>query len=499
MLVALDCANVQRIGAAAALIGEAPLSLDIDHHHDNTAFGEINLLVADASSTGEIVRDILRELDVDLTPAIAEALYVALVMDTGRFQYANTTPKALRLAAELVEAGVDVHRVFQGIFESVEFAKLKLLARALERAEIFDGGRLVISYLVRTDFQELGVGEEYAEGIIDYLRAVDGADMAAVIREPPEPPDAKRRVACAPRATSSTCRRSRASEGGGGHRQAAGFSSDESVEEISSSSATRSRPCRHGRLGRPASSSSTSRPGRPRSPWSRELRSRTGARAGHAGTLDPFASGLLLVLLGSATRLAQCLVGLDKRYVTEIDLARADDDRRSRGRGRRRAEPPAPDELERAARRLRGEIELPVPRASAVKIDGERAYRLARRGEQVEMPVRALDASTRSTLSRYDDGVATLDLPCRARHVRARDRGRARRPLPDAPAYRGRAVQVVGRRRGADPARRRTRCRSCLRSSVTDDEADAIRTGGSASKSHVRALPRASSSRSDGR
>ena len=212
--------------------GEVPLSIDIDHHHDNTAFGDINLLIADASSTGEIVRDVLRELDVDLTPAIAEALYVALVTDTGRFQYTNTTPKALRLAAELVEAGVDVHRVFQGIYESVEFAKLKLLARALERAEIFEGGRLVISFLLRTDFQELGVGEEYAEGIIDYLRAVEGADMAAVIREPPEPPDAKRRISM--RASSdeldvSAIARQR---GGGGHRQAAGFSSAESVEEI---------------------------------------------------------------------------------------------------------------------------------------------------------------------------------------------------------------------------------------------------------------------------
>ncbi len=232
VLVALDCANVQRMSEAATLVGEIPLSIDIDHHHDNTAFGDINLLVADASSTGEIVRDVLRELDVDLTPAIAEALYVALVTDTGRFQYTNTTPKALRLAAELVEAGVDVHRVFQGIYESVEFAKLKLLARALERAEIFDGGRLVISYLLRTDFQELGVGEEYAEGIIDYLRAVDGTDMAAVIREPPEPPDAKRRISM--RASSdeldvSAIARQR---GGGGHRQAAGFSSAESVEEI---------------------------------------------------------------------------------------------------------------------------------------------------------------------------------------------------------------------------------------------------------------------------
>src|ERR671934_65484 len=152
------------------------------------------------------------------------ALKLALVTDTGRFQYTNTTPKALRLAAELVEAGVDVHRIFQGIYESVEFAKLKLLARALDRAQAYEGGRLVVSYLLRGDFNELGVGEEYAEGIIDYLRAVDGAEMAATIREPPEPPDAQRRISI--RASSdeldvSLIARKR---GGGGHRQAAGFS-----------------------------------------------------------------------------------------------------------------------------------------------------------------------------------------------------------------------------------------------------------------------------------
>jgi phosphoesterase RecJ-like protein len=232
VLLALDCANAKRMGAAAEVLDRVPLSIDVDHHHDNTRFARINHVVADASSTGEIVRDLLRELDVPLDAEIAEPLYVALVTDTGRFQYTNTTPKALRLAAELVEAGVDVHRVFRGIYESVEFAKLKLLARALERAQVYDGGRLVISYLLRGDFHELGVGEEYAEGIIDYLRAVEGAELAATIREPPEPPEAQRRISL--RASSdeidvSAIARQR---GGGGHRQAAGFSSPESIEEI---------------------------------------------------------------------------------------------------------------------------------------------------------------------------------------------------------------------------------------------------------------------------
>src|SRR6266496_1541864 len=191
VLIALDCANESRI-ADPEVLGRVPLSVDIDHHHDNTRFGQINLIVPDASSTGEVLRDLFGALDVELTPEIAEALYIALVTDTGRFQYTNTTPKALRLAAELVEAGADVHRVFQGVYESVEFAKLKLMGRALERAEVYEGGRLVVSYLSRSDFSDLNVAEAYLEGIIDYLRAVEGADMAALIREPPRKGPARR-------------------------------------------------------------------------------------------------------------------------------------------------------------------------------------------------------------------------------------------------------------------------------------------------------------------
>src|SRR5438045_1632176 len=193
VLLALDCANESRI-ADPEVLGRVPLSVDVDHHHDNSRFGQINLIVADASSTGEVLRDLFRDLDVDLTPKIAEALYIALVTDTGRFQYTNTTPKALRLAAELVEAGADVHRVFQDVYESVQFAKLKLLARALERAQVYEGGLIVVSYLLRSDFADAGAVEPYSEGIIDYLRAVEGAELAVLIREPPRSEGPTRRV-----------------------------------------------------------------------------------------------------------------------------------------------------------------------------------------------------------------------------------------------------------------------------------------------------------------
>jgi bifunctional oligoribonuclease and PAP phosphatase NrnA len=230
---ALDCANESRLGPGQEALERAPLVLNVDHHHDNTRFGSVNVVVADASSTGEIVRDLVDLLGVELTPDIAEAIYIALVTDTGRFQYANTTPKALRLAAELVEAGADVHRVFQSIYESVQLAKLKLLARALERAEVYEGGAIVVSYLLKTDFAEVGAAEPYSEGIIDFLRAVEGAEMAALIREPPAPGRPARRVSL--RSSSDELDVSaiaRASGDGGGHRQAAGFSSALEISEI---------------------------------------------------------------------------------------------------------------------------------------------------------------------------------------------------------------------------------------------------------------------------
>jgi phosphoesterase RecJ-like protein len=231
VLIALDCANESRI-ADPEVLGRVPLALDVDHHHDNTLFGQINLVVPDASSTGEVLRDLFRELDVELTPEIAEPLYIALVTDTGRFQYTNTTPKALRLAAELVEAGADVHRIFQGVYESVQFAKLKLLARALERAQIYEGGRIVVSFLLRTDFTEVGAAEPYSEGVIDYLRAVEGADMAVLIREPPRSNGPARRVSLRASVDELDVSAIARKSGGGGHRQAAGFSSEASIEEI---------------------------------------------------------------------------------------------------------------------------------------------------------------------------------------------------------------------------------------------------------------------------
>ena len=232
VLVAVDCASPGRVGAEPGVVDAAPFTVNIDHHHDNPRFGDVNLIVPDASSTGEVLADVFHELGVRMTPEIAEALYIALVTDTGRFQYSNTTPKALRLAAELVEAGADIHRVFKGVYENVQFAKLKLLARALDRAQVLEGGEIVVSHLLRGDFEAVGATEPYSEGIIDVLRSTEGAIVSALIREPPREGGPARKVSLRSSVDEVDVSAIARKSSGGGHREAAGFSSDLSVEEL---------------------------------------------------------------------------------------------------------------------------------------------------------------------------------------------------------------------------------------------------------------------------
>ena len=139
------------------------------------------------------------------------------------------------------------------------------------------------------------------------------------------------------------------------------------------------------------------------------VRSRTRAKTGHAGTLDPFATGLLILLSGRATTMASCFVGLPKRYVTDVDLSRRTTTGDPEGESLEAHEPPSAAELESALERLRGEIELPIPTASAVKIGGERAYKLHRQGVVVEMPLRRSQVDALDVIT-YSEGIARLDL-----------------------------------------------------------------------------------------
>ena len=231
VLVAVDCAQESRI-VEPTLLGSSTTTLNIDHHHDNTRFGDVDLVVEDASSTAEVLADVFDGLGVTRTPELAEALYTAVVTDTGRFQYSNTSPKALRLAADLVEDGADVGKVFVEVYESTPFPKLRLLARALEHATELAGGRVVVSELRREDFEAAGADEPYSEGVIDHLRAVDGAELVALVRELPEGAPARRKGSLRSHPDGVDVSVIARSFGGGGHRRAAGFSTDLTMDEI---------------------------------------------------------------------------------------------------------------------------------------------------------------------------------------------------------------------------------------------------------------------------
>jgi len=231
VLVAVDCAQASRI-VETSVVERAATVVNIDHHHDNSRFGAVNLVVEEASSTAEVLADVFAALPLAPTPAIAEALYVGLVTDTGRFQYSNTSPKALRLAAELVEAGANASRVFIEVYESTPFPKLKLLARALERATPLVDGRVVVSELVRDDFDDAGAAEPYSEGIIDHLRAVDGAELVALVRELPNGAATVRKGSLRSRPDGVDVSAIARTFGGGGHKRAAGFSTDLPMRDI---------------------------------------------------------------------------------------------------------------------------------------------------------------------------------------------------------------------------------------------------------------------------
>jgi bifunctional oligoribonuclease and PAP phosphatase NrnA len=223
-IVFLDCGNIDRM-PVDFLQADGLHILNIDHHHDNTRFGTVNLVCPIASCTAEMVWRIAKELDAEITPKIANSLYVGLVTDTGRFMYENTTSVAHRMAAELIEAGVEPYRVYRQLYEELPFRRLQLLERALSSVERYDDGALTIAHLTKGDYEETGALETDSEGVVDHMRAVEGTRVAVLVRELlADDREGMRKVSL--RATDGSVDVSRVARafGGGGHPQAAGFS-----------------------------------------------------------------------------------------------------------------------------------------------------------------------------------------------------------------------------------------------------------------------------------
>jgi phosphoesterase RecJ-like protein len=230
-VVFLDCGNIDRMPVDFLTEGGNDI-INIDHHHDNTRFGDFNLVDVDASCTAEIVYDLAVGFGATITKEMASALYVGLITDTGKFMYENTSAHTHRIAADLVEAGVDIDDTYRRLYEHVPIEKLRLVARALEGIQMHCEGRLVLSSITAADYAATGAGEEMTEGVIDHLRSIDGTKVAAVVRDLGNRGRAARKVSLRSSEGDVDVSAIARKNGGGGHKRAAGFSTDLELDEL---------------------------------------------------------------------------------------------------------------------------------------------------------------------------------------------------------------------------------------------------------------------------
>ncbi|MFN2588588.1 MAG: bifunctional oligoribonuclease/PAP phosphatase NrnA [Actinomycetota bacterium] len=230
VFVALDCGAADRLGDLEAKAKAAPVLVNVDHHPGNESFGTHNVVVTHASSTAELAARLLLDAGVELDRDIATTLYTGIVTDTGRFQYSNSTPETLRLAADLLELGVAAPEVAIEVFESAPYGFLKLTGRVLERAVLFEDERFIYSWVDRADLDETGVAMDETEKLIDVIRATNVADVAAIFKQQP---NGEYRVSLRSKGPVSVGAIARA-RGGGGHELAAGFTARDVHEAAAS-------------------------------------------------------------------------------------------------------------------------------------------------------------------------------------------------------------------------------------------------------------------------
>jgi phosphoesterase RecJ-like protein len=219
-VIVLDTSNRQRVGRLAPLLDRHTIPLAVVDHHVTHArgFGQVNVIEPEASATGEILYDLIREGGVAITPAIAEALYVALMTDTGSFRYSNTDPHAHRMAAELLAHGLDPQRLHSQVHSHASAERLRFFGEVLSALELLADGRLVVLEASPEQFQKHGLIGADTDGLVDLPRTIAGVEAVALFSEI-EPGKVKVSLRSTGRvAIDQVCSRL----GGGGHVHAAG-------------------------------------------------------------------------------------------------------------------------------------------------------------------------------------------------------------------------------------------------------------------------------------
>jgi len=227
LFIALDTPNPERLGDARPLFDGATQRAVIDHHPDATHYGDLHVLDAAAAATGELVWESLEALGVAPTADIALCCYVALITDTGRFQYDNTTALSLRVAADMIDAGVNPSTASRLVFQNARAEALELEARTLARLTLANGGRVAYSWITDKDFEETGARPEETEHLPDAIRRLGGIDVSLLFRV--HDGEVRGNLRAKTGADVGTVARQ---FGGGGHRAAAGFTWTGTLEAL---------------------------------------------------------------------------------------------------------------------------------------------------------------------------------------------------------------------------------------------------------------------------
>ena len=221
-----DCGSVKRLGRAQGLWGNAETKVNIDHHISNEKFGTVNWIEADATSTGQMVYWLAREMKVNITPEIATLLYTTLLTDTMCFSNSNTNAEALKWAGELVERGADHLSVYRKVFLEKPLKMMKIFAVGINNIELIENGEIAWTYVRKADMDRFGATSEDTEDIVDYVMRVKGVKIGIFFRED----NGETKVSLRSN-TSFDVSKVAASFGGGGHKRAAGINVKKSFEE----------------------------------------------------------------------------------------------------------------------------------------------------------------------------------------------------------------------------------------------------------------------------
>jgi len=226
VLVAVDCGDIKRIGKEEKIRSLADIIVNIDHHKDNTGFGNVNYTRI-SSSTGELIYDLTKEMKFDIDKEMAEALYVAITTDTGRFKYDNTSAKTFEAAADLVKKGVDPHDISVKVYESRNMSEIRILGRALDKIETSPDGKIAWIKITGKDLSETGSRNEELNGIVDYLRSIKSVEVAYFLREL-----GGGKIKLNFRSKSKNVQKIAKEFNGGGHNMAAGAVIDGNIDEV---------------------------------------------------------------------------------------------------------------------------------------------------------------------------------------------------------------------------------------------------------------------------